>query len=88
MDKKAVRELIIASSMYSIGSIAGPLLIFGGIGLILDKYFKTSPWALLGCIFIAFIITNILLFRKVKKLNELMLSQAPKKLEEKELEKI
>lgn len=87
MDKKALRELIIASSMYSIGSIAGPLLIFGGIGLMLDKYFKTSPWALLGCVFIAFITTNILLFRKIKKLNELMAAESPKTPQEPESEK-
>ncbi len=86
MDKKSLRELIIASSMYSIGSIIGPLLIFGGIGFVIDKFFDSSPWFLLASIFVAFITTNILLFKKVKKLNEMMLSQSPKKLETEELE--
>lgn len=72
--------------MYSIGSILGPLLVFGGIGIILDRYFKTSPWALLICVFISFIVTNILLFKKVKKLNEMMLFHSPKDKEDKKIE--
>ena len=79
MDKKSFRELIIASSMYSIGSIIGPLLFFGGIGFIIDRIYQTSPWALLISVFIAFITTNILLFKKVKELNNLMMSYAPEK---------
>lgn len=72
MDKKSIKELVIASSFYSLGSILGPLLFFGGIGLILDKIFDTKPWALLINIFVAFIITNVLLFKKVNKINGMM----------------
>ena len=72
MDKKSIREIIIASSMYSITSILGPLLIFGGSGLILDRLFDTKPWALLISILVAFIVTNILLFKKIKKINIMM----------------
>ncbi len=72
MDKKSIREIIIASSLYSIGSILGPLLIFGGFGLILDRIFDTKPWALLISIFVAFIVTNVLLFKKIKKINGMM----------------
>lgn len=67
-----MREIIIASSLYSIGSILGPLLVFGGFGLILDRIFDTKPVALLMNIFVAFIITNVLLFKKVKKINGMM----------------
>ena len=72
MDKKSIREIIIASSLYSIGSILGPLLVFGCFGLILDRIFDTKPFALLISILIAFIITNVLLFRKIKKINGMM----------------
>jgi len=67
-----MREIIIASSLYSIGSILGPLLVFGGFGLILDRVFDTKPVALLINIFVAFIITNVLLFKKIKKINGMM----------------
>lgn len=72
MDKKSIREIVIASSMYSIASILGPLLVFGSSGLILDRLLGTKPLALLISIFIAFIITNILLFKKIKKINAMM----------------
>ena len=67
-----MREIIIASSLYSIGSILGPLLVFGGFGLILDRAFGTKPVALLINILVAFIITNVLLFKKIKKINGMM----------------
>lgn len=85
MDKKSIREIIIASSLYSIGSILGPLLIFGGFGLILDRIFETKPVALLISILVAFIITNVLLFKKIKKINGMMdayrdeIKEAPEK---------
>jgi F0F1-type ATP synthase assembly protein I len=72
MDKKAIREIAVASAMYSLGSILGPLLIFGGIGLFLDKIFSTHPWILLGSVLVAFVVTNILLFKKIKKINQMM----------------
>ncbi|MDA3802574.1 MAG: hypothetical protein PF488_01585 [Patescibacteria group bacterium] len=72
MDKKAVKEIILASAMYSLGSIFGPLIIIGGTGLLLDKLFGTSPWILLGSILVAFIVTNVLLFKKIKKINRMM----------------
>lgn len=72
MDKKSIREIIIASSFYSIGSILGPLLVFGSFGLVLDRIFGTKPLALLINILVAFIVTNILLFRKIKRINGMM----------------
>lgn len=72
MDNKSIREIVISSSFYSIGSILGPLIVFGGIGLILDRVFDTKPWSLLGSVLVAFIITNILLFKKIKKINGMM----------------
>jgi F0F1-type ATP synthase assembly protein I len=72
MDKKAIREIALASAMYSLGSILGPLLVFGGTGLILDRIFKTHPWSLLISVLVAFIVTNILLFKKIRKINKMM----------------
>jgi F0F1-type ATP synthase assembly protein I len=72
MDKKAIREIALASAMYSLGSILGPLLVFGGMGLILDRIFKTHPWSLLISVLVAFIVTNILLFKKIRKINKMM----------------
>ena len=72
MDKKAIREIVVASAMYSLSSILGPLLIIGGIGLLLDRIFDTHPWLLLGGVLVAFVITNILLFKKIKKINRMM----------------
>lgn len=71
-DKKSMKEFVIASSMYSLGSILGPLLTFGGVGFILDKVFETKPWLLLISIFFAFITTQVLLFKKIVKINKLM----------------
>lgn len=72
MDKKEIKEVLVASTMYNIGSIFGPLLVFGGLGFVLDKMFSTSPWCLLGGVSVAFLITNILLFRKLGRINRLI----------------
>lgn len=85
MDKKTVREIIIASAMYSIGSIFGPLLFIGGAGLLLDRFLGTSPWILLSSVFVSFIATNVLLFKKIKKLNSMMDDYRQEKISEKKL---
>lgn len=72
MDKKSVREIVVASAMYSLGSILGPLLVIGGVGFILDRIFNTRPWILLISVLVAFIVTNVLLFKKIKKINQMM----------------
>jgi len=74
MDKKTIREITVASAMYSLGSILGPLLVFGGLGLLLDRFFSTHPWSLLIGVLVAFIFTNILLFKKIRKINKMMAS--------------
>lgn len=72
MDKRTIKEVVLASAMYSIGSILGPLLIIGGLGMLLDKLLSTGPWLLLLSILIAFVVTNILLFKKIRKINRMM----------------
>lgn len=73
MDKKSIREIAISSGMYSLGLILAPLLLFGSVGWVLDKLvFNTYPIILSISIFIAFIVTNFLLFKKIKKINALI----------------
>lgn len=59
-----VKKMIIAVAVYSGASILGPMLFFGVIGFIIDKSFETSPKFLLIGIILAFIFSNILLFKK------------------------
>lgn len=74
----SLRELLIASGLYATSSIIGPLALFGGAGMLLDSFFATSPWLLLGGVFIAFVTTNILLYRKLATLNKLIDEQRDK----------
>jgi F0F1-type ATP synthase assembly protein I len=60
------------TSVYTGASILGPLLLFSSLGILLDKYFQSSPLFTLIFIGLAFIFTNILLFRKTKMLSKEM----------------
>ena len=53
-----------AMSFYTSASIFGPLILIGGTGFLLDKHFGTEPVITIIFFFIAFIISNVLLFRK------------------------
>jgi F0F1-type ATP synthase assembly protein I len=86
MDKNLMRDLLLSSAAYSLSSILGPLLFFGIPGYFLDKYFGTKPAILLASIFLAFIVTNILLYKKVKKINLMIATQSPNRDELKESE--
>jgi F0F1-type ATP synthase assembly protein I len=72
MDKKTIKEIAVSSALYSLGSIFGPLILIGGSGYLLDKLFNTKPWLLMISIAIAFVTTNIMLFKRIKKINTLM----------------
>lgn len=64
------------------GYIIGPLVIFAGLGWWLDQKFDTSPFIMLGAILLAFITTNILIF---KRASDVVRSYAvPKEVLEKE----
>lgn len=71
-DFKSIRELSLSVFYYISGTIFGPLLVFGGLGYILDSFFDTSPTLLIVGVFVAFLTSNLLLFKKVTKLNGLM----------------
>lgn len=82
-----MRDLLLSSAAYSLSSILGPLLLFGIPGYFLDKYFGTKPVILLVTVFIAFIVSNFLLYKKVRKINGMIAKQYPSedlKPEEKE----
>lgn len=68
LQPKTIKQLCLAMAVYSSASIFGPLILIGGTGYLLDKLFKTKPIILIISIFIAFIITNILLFKKMQLL--------------------
>jgi len=65
---KSVKELATGVLYYNASSILGPLILFVGLGLILDNALNTKPYLTLSGLVIAFITTNLLIFKKVKQL--------------------
>jgi len=57
------------------GYILGPLLVLGGAGYFIYKYFKTPKIVLFISIILAFGISNILIFTRAKKDAEKMIEQ-------------
>jgi F0F1-type ATP synthase assembly protein I len=49
-------------------TIALPLVIFALIGRLLDKWLNTSPWFLLGGIFVSIIISSLAVYFKAVKI--------------------
>lgn len=77
---ESIRQLVLSVAAYSSGSIFGPLLVFGGIGYFLFRITE-SKLILIISIFIAFVVTNIMIVRKIKQMMKEM-----KDIEEKEKE--
>ncbi len=63
------KEIAKAMFWYISFSILGPLLVIGGIGYLVDRIFETR-FALLFSIFIAYLVSNVLMFKKLKRLNK------------------
>ena len=63
-----VKQLALGVLFYNGVSIIGPLLFFVVIGIMMDNFFQTKPIILIVCILLAFITTNILMFKKIRKL--------------------
>lgn len=82
VDAKSAKELAVAMFYYTSGSIFGPLLFFGVLGYVLDKVFDTRPILLIIGVFLAFITTNIFLFKKIKQLNRTIAKYNKKKKEQ------
>lgn len=64
----SMKELALGMITYNASSILGPLIVFLIIGFILDKIFDTKPIFMIGSVVVAFIVTNILMFGRIKKL--------------------
>jgi len=78
IDAKSVKGLAVGMFYYTSGSILGPLLVFGGLGYTLDKVFDTKPILLVIGVVLAFITTNVLLFKQIKRLNSTISSYKDK----------
>ncbi|MDD3711379.1 MAG: hypothetical protein PHP37_02150 [Patescibacteria group bacterium] len=65
------KEIARAMVLYISFSVLGPLLVIGGIGYLVDRIFNTR-FALLFSIFVAYLVSNILMFKKLKKINKEM----------------
>lgn len=57
-------ERLVAVSSITVGNI----LVIGGLGWWADSYFHTSPWILIGSLIIAFISTQIMIYRTMMRL--------------------
>lgn len=82
------RKTILAIAAYSGASIFGPMLFFGISGFFLDKKFNSGPKFLLIGIGVAFVFSNILLFKRQRLLSKKMsvAKREEAKKEEKEKE--
>jgi len=85
---KDIKNIVLGAAAYTSASIFGPLVFFGGLGLILDKKFDTKPVLLLISIGISFIFTNAFLFKKIKKMSKVMEVYGEKMKKKKAEEKI
>ena len=84
-DKKlSLRGLIFGMAAYTGSSIFGPLVFFGTVGYVLDKLTGRKPLFLLLGILLAFVVTNILIFKKVRILSDKFEKECDKKENNKE----
>ena len=66
---KISKEISRAMFLYISFSVLGPLLVIGGVGYIVDKIFN-NKFILFFSIFVAYIVSNVLMFKKLKKINQ------------------
>ncbi len=67
---RTTKDLMWGMALYTGGSVLGPLIIIGGLGFGLDIFFSTKPIFLIIGVLLAFVMTNVLIFRKLQKLNK------------------
>ncbi|MFA4999901.1 MAG: AtpZ/AtpI family protein [Patescibacteria group bacterium] len=72
IDARSIKTMAIATFYHTSGAILGPLLILGGLGYFLDRKFSSGPLYLIIGVFLAFVTTNILLFKKLGQINHLI----------------
>lgn len=76
---KNKKDLIVGLSVYIGGSIFGPLIFFVAGGFLIDKYNGTKPLYTLIGLGVAFVTTNIILFKKAKGIYKHMTDKDEKK---------
>jgi F0F1-type ATP synthase assembly protein I len=74
MKNRVIREALIFSTV----AILGPIILLGGLGYILDRYFGTDKVFLFSGIGLAFVTTQLFMFRKVKEFSKISSSMAQK----------
>jgi hypothetical protein len=62
------KEIAKAMFLYISYSILGPLLLIGGLGYILGRYLE-NRFILFFSIFVAWLVSQILMFKKLKRIN-------------------
>jgi hypothetical protein len=80
MKSQIIRESLVFSST----AIFGPILLFGGIGYMVDKYAETGKIFLFVGLGLAFLTTQVLMLRKVKEFaqkSNTIITEASKKPE-------
>lgn len=78
MEKRDLRQIAVSAAAYSLSSILGPLLVLGVPAYFIDTWLGTRPVIMLVAVFIAFITTNILLYKKISQINHLIATKFPK----------
>jgi hypothetical protein len=61
---EGVKDFALGMALYGSASILGPIIFFGAIGYFLDKAYHGNHLILLVSVFVAFVISNILIFHK------------------------
>lgn len=81
-----MKQLVLGMAAYTSASILGPLIIFVTIGHAIDRATGSRLLYKLVGMVMAFVLTNIMLFKKVQKLNAMMEDYGLEKKREKEAE--
>ncbi len=81
-DKGNFKAFAIASSLYGGLSMLGPMILFGGGGYLLDKKIETGHLFFISGMIAAFLVTNVLLFKKALSLTKEMEKLSPAPVEE------
>jgi F0F1-type ATP synthase assembly protein I len=63
------KEISRSLFLYISYSILGPLLVVGSIGYFIDRIFQTR-FFLLGSVFVAYLVSNYLMYKKLKKVSK------------------
>lgn len=87
---RTVKGLAVGMLSYTSASILGPLIFFVGIGYYFDQKFDTKPIMMIVNIFIAFFLTNFLIYKKIriliKKFEELDKQKRAKEVAKEKIE--